>query len=226
MKNLITPIVGLSEFLRIVGEVFPKQDVADGEAQYEECLKQREIWDDLGNINQRHVEQILIPFLNKWKCRLPYQCAQRLTSVMQETEQWLPNLRGLHIEDVDFLAPIKVGSEAMRVFALVEKIFAPIQLVKAGRRTVGFTATSKILHMAIPELFVMCDKRIREKYGCEGNAAGYANFMLRMNLLASDLISQAHGNKQSILDCSQWKGRTLARLLDNYNYTTYTLRKA
>lgn len=223
---MVEAIVELDEFLRVVGEGFPKQGVAVGERQYEECLEKREIWDDLSNVSRKQVEQTVVEFLNKWKCRLQYQCVQELTSVLQETERWLQILRRFHIDAIDLLAPIKVENEMMRSFILVEKVFSPIQRVRAGRRTVGFTATSKILHMAIPDLFVMCDESIRKAYGCEGNAAGYVNFMFRMNLIASDLISQAKGNKQTILDCSKWKERTLARLLDNYNYSKYTLNKA
>jgi len=45
---------------------------------------------------------------------------------------------------------------------------------------------------------------IEEKeYGCEGNSAGYANFMIWMNFFARDLISQVEGNKQRILSCSK-----------------------
>lgn len=216
----------LDEFLRVVGEVFPKQGVVIGEKQYEECLEKRDIWDDLSSITKDQVEQTVVQFLNKWRCRLPYQCVPELTSVLKKTEQWLGTLRKLRIEDVDLLAPMSVESEEIRRFMLIEKVFSLIQWVRAGRRTVGSTATSKILHMAIPDLFVMCDEGIRKAYGCGGNAAGYVNFMFRMNLIASDLVSQAKGNKQAILDCSKWKGRTLARLLDNYNYTKHTLNKA
>ena len=65
-----------------------------------------------------------------------------------------------------------------------------------------------------------------EAYGCEGNAAGYGNFMLRMNLLARDFLAQAKGNEKIILRCSRLKGRTLARLLDVFNYTKFALKKA
>ena len=41
--------------------------------------------------------------------------------------------------------------------------------------------------------------------------------MLRMNLIAKNLLSQS-GGKQDILSRSYLKGRTLPRLLDVYNY--------
>lgn len=219
-------MVKLEEFLRVVGEVFSKQGVDKGEEQYEKCLSHREIWDNLENVNSDQVKDIVVSFLNKWQCRLPYECVPGLTVALQKAEPWLQPLRGSNIEDVDLLKPIKIKGEEIRILTLIENVFNTIQKVRAGRRTVAFTATAKILHMAVPELFVMCDGSIRKAYGCEGNAAGYANFMLKMNFFARDLVSQAHGNKQRILDCSKRERRALARLLDNYNYTKFTLNKA
>jgi len=218
--------VKLEEFLRVVGEVYPSQKVEEGECQYERCLGHREIWDNLSTISEDDVRTIVLPFLNKWKCRLPYKCDSPLAEALREIEPLLKPTRGISIESADPLAPINVEDKTLRVLELIEEAFDVVQQVKAGRRTVGFTATSKILHMSVPEFFVMCDEKIRRAYGCEGNAAGYGNFMLRMNLLARDLISQAQGNKMIITCSSKWGGRTLARLLDNFNYTKFTLKKA
>jgi hypothetical protein len=218
--------VKLEEFVRVIKEVFPNQNVDEGEREYDKCIAHREIWDNLSSMSEESVRKIVIPFLNKWKCRLPYECASELAKAMQRVEPLLKPLRNFKIESVDLLASISVEGKMLRILELIEEVFDAIQQVKAGRRTVGFTATSKILHMTIPEFFVMCDEKIRKAYGCEGNAAGYGNFMIRMNLLARDLLAQANGNKDMILSCSKWKGRTLARLLDIYNYTKFTLKKA
>ena len=218
--------VNLEEFLRIVGEVFPNQPGIDkGEKQYEDCITHREMWDNLSIIKPAQVKDVVVNFLNQWQCRLPYGCVPYLTTELQRTERLLQPLRGLDIEHIDLFEPIKIEEKEIRTISLVQNLFTVIQKVRAGRRTVGFTATSKILHMAVPNLFVMCDERIRKEYGCEGNSAGYANFMFWMNSFARNLISQAEGNKQRILGCSKWKNRTLSRLLDNYNYTKYTLKK-
>ena len=220
-------IVALEDFSRIVSKVFPSQPgIGNGEKQYEECLGHREFWDDLEKISVRNVKEIVVPFLNKWQCRLPYDCAQGLTDALQSMESWLRPLRGFSIDMVDLNDSTKLKSDDRRIFMHIEDIFDVIRKVKAGRRSVAFTAASKILHMAIPEFFVMCDKSIRNRYGCEGNGAGYANFMFRMNFLAQDLILQADGQKKRILNCSRWKERTFARLIDNYNYVKYTLRKS
>lgn len=218
--------VKLAEFLRIVGEVFPNQNVEEGQRQYDECLGHHEIWDNLSDVDENAVRTIVIRFLNKWQCRLPYECAPQLAIALRKVEPLLQPLRGHNIESTDLLTSINIEGRTSRILKLIEEAFDSIQRIRAGRRTVAFTATSKILHMAIPKFFVMSDEKIRKTYGCDSNAVGYGNFMFRMSLLARDLISQAQGNKEMILNCSKWKGRTLAQLLDNFNYTRFTLKKA
>jgi hypothetical protein len=222
--------IKLEDFLRVVGEIYPKEKgVKEGEKAYDECFKYREKWDDLSSINEDDVENIMIPFLNKWKCRLSDKCTKKLTSALKEVEPLLQPLRHCNIESTELLASINMNGETLRILTLVEKVFNRIYTVKytlkAGQRTVGFTAASKILHIIVPSFFVMSDEKIRKAYGCEGNEKGYANFMFRMSLLARDLVSQANGDKEKILKCSKWEGRTLAKLLDVFNYTKFTLKK-
>jgi hypothetical protein len=220
---MISNSISLEKFCKIVHDVFPSiTDIVAGEAQYEECISHREIWDNLCRITKVDVNSIVVPFLNKWKCRLSYTCVPELTTSLIESEKWLNPLRKLTIEDKEIGQDVQ---SSKNVFFNVERAFKSICEVGAGKRTVGFTAASKILHMAIPDLFVMGDEAIRTEYGCEGNSAGYVNFILRMNVVARDLIHQASGNRQKILECSKWQRRTLARLLDNYNYTVFTLHR-
>lgn len=73
------------------------------------------------------------------------------------------------------------------------------------------------IHTCVPEFFVMCDENIREEYGCAANGRGYANFMIRMSLMARDLLSQAGGDKDQV--CSRnGKTITVAKALDQYNF--------
>ena len=216
----------LKDFLKVVGEVFPSQPgIATGEGEYGNCLKRRELWDNLANIEMKDVQEIVLPFLNKWQCRLSYKCAAGLTEALQSIEPMVKLFRGLKIESADLLRRIRFQGEEVDAFMLIQKLFDTVSKVKAGRRTVAFTATSKILHMVLPDFFVMADAEIRKMYGCEANGAGYANFMWRMGILARDLLTQAEGNRHKILDSSRWKGRSLTRLLDNYNYTKFTLKR-
>jgi hypothetical protein len=220
----ITRQIPLEEFGKVVGEIFPAApNIESGEAQYDECLGHHEIWNNLSTIRTEDVQKVVVLFLNRWRCRLPELCVAELGSVLRQSEQLISPLRRIDIEDMEVLRTSESFDTKLRMLPLIENLFETIQKVRAGPKTVGFTATSKILHLTAPSFFMMSDQKIREHYGCEANGAGYANFMFRMSLLAGDLIAQAQGDKQSILKYSKWEGRTLARLLDNYNYTKFTL---
>jgi len=218
--------VKLKHFQKVVGEVFPSlPGIAKGEKEYENCLKHREFWDNLTDIEVKDVQEVVLPFLNKWQCRLSYECATGLTKALRSVETMIKPFRGLNIENADLLRCMEVQGKKVDAFLRIQDIFDAVSKVRARKRTVAFTATSKILHMGLPNFFVMADQKIRKKYGCEGNGAGYANFMWRMSVFARDLVTLAHGNKQRILEFSKWGGRSLTRLLDNFNYTKYTLKK-
>jgi hypothetical protein len=225
VTTMIGKQVKLDEF-RAVIEMFSKEpNIESGELQYQECIGRRDLWDNLGKIETADVQDIILPFLNKWRCRLSDKCASELALALNEVEHLIRPLRSLYVESANMFGTTESSDGEARIIALIEESFGTVQEVVAGRRTVGFTATSKMFHMAIPSFFVMSDEKIREHYGCEANGAGYANFMLRMNLFAKDLVSQAQGNRQTILGYSKWPGRALTRLLDNYNYTMFTLGK-
>jgi len=113
--------VKLEEFLRVVREVFPNQNVEEGERQYDECLAHREIWDNLSNMEEGSVRTIVIPFLNKWKCRLPYKCASQLAEALGKVEPLLKPMRDFSIESADLLAPINVEGKTLRILELIKK---------------------------------------------------------------------------------------------------------
>lgn len=171
--------------------------ISIGEKQYESCLEHREFWDNLTNIRFSDVNDIILPFLNKWQCRLPYECAKGLTTALQQSEILLKPLRSFKIQSADLLQQVLVQRRKMKILILLQDIFDVISKVKAGRRTVAFTATSKILHMAVPDFFVMADETIRKKYGCEGNGAGYANFMWRIIAWVFQIAISCHNTLTS-----------------------------
>ena len=78
---------------------------------------------NLRNVSSRQVKEIVVSFLNKWQCRLPYECVPDLTAALQEAELWLQPLRGLNIEDADFFKPIKIENEEIRTVSLIERAF-------------------------------------------------------------------------------------------------------
>jgi len=110
--------------------------------------------------------------------------------------------------------PFRTGVTPFRIGDIIKKIFDTLSEV------VGFTATTKIMHMVLPELFVMCDEKIRESYGCAGNSEGYLNFLWRMQESARKFIEE----KTKLEICKELHNgdRSLTRILDEYNYYTIT----
>lgn len=85
---------------------------------------------------------------------------------------------------------------------------------------VGPTGVSKALHVLMPNLFVMWDDRIRSAYRCAGNGSedGYLKFLQLMQGAASSLEESVWGNV-----CRQCDDFSIPKLLDEYNYVSYTL---
>jgi hypothetical protein len=163
---------------------------------------------------------VVLDFLNQWKCRLSPLCVPYLTKALRESAEPLHQFDKCHLEETD-LDPSKV--EAM------EDVFRIISSVKAGKRTVGATATSKILHLVNPDFFVMNDRNIRSGYGCSDNEVGYSNFMRQMKQLANDVLHEYSIKRnipmdsafQSLVHECRSYSRTIPKLLDEYNWVKF-----
>lgn len=75
---------------------------------------------------------------------------------------------------------------------------------------VQFTGSSKLMHLTIPNVFVMWDGYIRKAWGFKkGNSEDYFNFLKKM--------------QQEFKDIQKRNERTLAKCIDEYNYVKFTL---
>ena len=188
---------------------------------YSETLKRDDVWKNLAKINEQQTSDVILKFLNAWKCRLSYKCAPNLAKTLRDSSGLLTKLNCLSLQDVslDFIIADDNIQEAFRNIASVQ----------AGRRTVGATATSKIMHMINPNFFVMSDENIRYGYGCCGNDLGYVNFMWRMKLFCDAIIKEYSDARKEEKDfafrnlASECKSAapTLPKLLDEYNWVKY-----
>lgn len=195
----------------------PSFKVSSGDPLYLETVEKRSVWENLDKISREDVNKIVLNFLNKWKCRIPYKCAPRLQMALQKTHTLFSILKDEKLEALDFCRVTVTGD---RIKDVIKQIFVVLSKVKVNRKTIGFTATTKIMHMVLPDLFVMCDENIRRAYGCEGNSEGYFNFLRRMQKSAQGLIKE----KPKAEICKELhKGdRSLNKILDEYNYYTIT----
>ena len=197
------------------------RDYTAGSEGYIDTIKRRDIWDNLDKVTTRDAEQVILKFLNNWLCRIPYKHPKEVRKALQKSSKYVYLLKKERLEDVNFHKKIKVGDEKLEIRDIIEKSFKPLDEVNR----VGSTAISKIMHMINPNLFVMNDAEIREKYGYADNAEGYINFLMRMQILLNEVLDEycrrhrvnQKTAKKGILREAH-KHETITTLIDNFNW--------
>lgn len=210
--------VDLNDFIQNV-QAYQSSEYAL-EPLYQQILKRRDVWDKLEEIDDDKT-RIVLEFLNQWKCRLSYSCVSSLAKTLRESSELLSKFDGHRLEEVS-LDSLITESDA------IQEIFRRIAAIQAGRRTVGATATSKIMHLINPSFFMMSDESIRHGYGCYDNELGYVNFMWRMKLFC-DAIRREYSTARSlpiesafnlVSECKS-AAPTWPKLLDEFNWVKY-----
>jgi len=187
---------------------------------YRETVDRRDIWDNLGEIDDRNTIYVL-QFLNQWKCRISYNCAPSLARKLRESSGLLSKFKEYRLEEISSDSLIINSGSIQEAFGRIASVRA-----RTGERTVGATATSKILHCFNPSFFMMSDRNIRHDYGCSHNEFGYVKFMQYMKLFADALIREysiarnipRHSAFPSLVSECRSSARTLPKLLDEYNW--------
>lgn len=88
----------------------------------------------------------------------------------------------------------------------IKYIFNTLSKIKG----IQYTGASKLMHLTIPEVFVMWDGYIRKALGFKiGKSEDYFNFLKKM--------------QKEFKEINKGKERTLAKCIDEYNYVKYTL---
>jgi len=88
----------------------------------------------------------------------------------------------------------------------IKKIFRTLSAIKGVEKT----GASKIMHLKVPETFVMWDDKIRHNYDCSSKEDGqdHLEFLKKMQELYGHMKDKS--------------GRTLAKRIDEHNYATIT----
>jgi hypothetical protein len=181
---------------------------------------------DLGRLETvRHVEEIIKMFLIHWggmrrtvgREGLDWE---QLTRRLREAKDAFRKLYGKSLLDIDF-DDVEVRDAIMRAYEAV------------NIKYIGATATSKILHLLNPEVYVMWDERIRRKYGVRGDAQGYIDFLKQMKREVEEALEERAREKGcSIKEVAEeicrelpskklgkeYSKKTLARIIDEYNW--------
>lgn len=116
--------------------------------------------------------------------------------VVMELKPYFNKFKDQSLEKINF---DEFEEEILHIFNKLSKI-----------KGIQFTGASKLMHLTVPNVFVMWDAYIRKAYGLKkGDGVDYFNFLKKMQWEFGDI------NKE--------KDQTLAKCIDEYNYVKYTL---
>jgi len=161
-------------------------------------LRQRNVkepgyWSHLERMNPiRLAEEIIDGFLNPWGCRIPSPDSERGSETVIDLRKMAPlheyyaALSRFKIEEVDFQGTTTLlganKDESSR--SCINYIYSRFRQVKGF----GPTVASKLMYMAIPDLFVMCDRGIIQRHcipkeklpEIKGKKISYVAFLILM----------------------------------------------
>jgi hypothetical protein len=156
----------------------------------------------------------LLSWLNKWRCRIAGNLFPALSmSLSHWHQQWGPQLPQPHVELVNLEdADLDILVAAYEVLP--------------GVRGLGPTAAAKVLFALHPETAIAWDEQIRVEFNVGEKRQGYRDMLVHSKHEAEMLIADAGrcgiGDPQDIPGIVGSPDRTLARLLDEYNWITIT----
>lgn len=215
-----------------------------GDKTYLKVSKDRQWLRDLRNSPQDLSvsdiqDHIIRGFLNPWNCRLPNrpETASELRDCLIRTHVYMHALKDVDLRD-DFSRELMVGPETMmRIGDLVAECYSQLRGCTAN---FAATATSKLLHIIAPNLFVMWDKPILAHYRIvdkciRDSSTGFRQFHLKMqeiirsidqsfasaSLAPPPLADQRFENYLSDR-LSPEQPKSAAKFLDEYNWVVIT----
>jgi hypothetical protein len=195
------------KYKELIKCIWPKED-----KYYQTAIQKREVWENFNSITEEQVKDVILKFLNDWKCRIPYKRAPELMKECKKTNEYFNKLESKNI----FTINLKKYAQD------IENIFNILSSVK----NIKGTAVSKIMHMTNPKLFPMYDDKISAEYGVSQNAKGYLRFMRDMKQeafeLAKDYCKETPSKKLSAEIKIGERKATWTKFLDEYNYGKYT----
>jgi len=149
----------------------------------------------------------------------------KFKQIYQEIYPVIQALEGKRIEDANF------DDEKLKE-AICEVFDKVVRCPREHRHE--YTDASKILHTILPNLFVMWDENIRYailgKVIVDGEDYAYHFLPLMQKELKEAINTYMEENNSNSEEAikkisEQCDGKTLAKLIDEFNYTQYTLRK-
>jgi len=187
--------------------------------------KSWQLWKRQETIDLVGIERLIL-FINQWSTHYENsRTAQQ--SLLVAIRSVFPLFQALEAEsllEVDFKRQLVPGTTASQT---IEQIFE--RIASCGRRYES-TGAAKIIHTINPELFVMWDSAICGGYAVDGHGYDYGHrFLPRIQKIVRRAIreyiqTQSCSQEQAVTTLCRC-GHKLAKVLDEYNYTKFTLRR-
>jgi hypothetical protein len=163
----------------------------------------------LCRLSEEEIFSILKPYLLKWGNMgrvLGIKGCRRTASKLKEIENKFNDFQNLDLATTD------IPHESNGIEELYTGILNAEWISEKGRtKRVGPTATAKVLHLIVPDLFMIWDRKIRVAYGFGDSGKEYVWFLVNMQKWIRTL--------SPILEKMQKDyGKSPAKLIDDYNW--------
>ncbi len=218
--------------------VFFYKAMTSGDDAYRTTIQKpilNELRTDPVNVAPQQIQsQVIHEFLNAWGCRIPNkttQSAEAMQTALQGLLPYLKALEELEIETVNFDQNVVVNGNQSTVNQAIRQCYTILEEV--GNRFAA-TATSKLLHILQPGLFVVWDNPIHDHYHVAGDGQGYLAYLQEMNAMSKKVcrsfrdatLNPPSDTKNPAVYLSKQLEydypKTLAKYLDEYNWVTIT----
>jgi hypothetical protein len=168
----------------------------------------------------------VILFLNRWKCMVKDDdaTAEAIKKILVKSKGTLQNLSYKSILDVDTLSNFQMNE--------ISALYSEFDTIPRF----GPTATSKVMHILNPDLFVMWDSAILLHYRktnpqINGAGNGYLAFLLTMSYIAREVTKDfqkfcSTATPEAFLcrKLGYTLSKSLAKFIDEYNWIMFTKR--
>jgi hypothetical protein len=180
-------------------------------------------------------KEIITNFLNtaEWSCHLDRpgsakgkEMVQSLKKAVDRLPEYYAALKGLNIGELDFMSTTVLAGKSVPISPIIAEIYATYCAIKPR---FGPVPTSKLMHMALPELFIMWDNAIIKEYhvpSYPSDKPQYLSFLVLMQENARHIKETGpagsnvswEGFLSHINAQCGYKALTMTRLLDIANY--------
>ena len=165
----------------------------------------------LGELNEEHEIRIIRPFLLAWGNMTRVLGYNGVKAICRKLIDISEKIEPLRKKDFTTVNLDEIKDQIIELFDELRK--TKFMSKKGKQKEVGSTATSKMLHLTCPDLFIMWDSAIRTRYGKnDGDGKDYFEFLMEMQRRVWKKL------RSEIEELRQKYGKKVTRIIDQYNW--------